>query len=531
MLALTSVAAAQTATLYYEGDGVTLEAGEGQVIRGETNLEPGSTVRVTVSSENPQSPFLTRPEAEVDEDGRFRVFVDLSHVEPGSNLSIAVDHDGEELTAETTTVRECAGGCKPVATIDGEGETVTLQAGPGQEIAGETSLDAGASVTVRVESDSAERPFLVAKETIVRDGGTYSTHLDVSDVQPGTPIRVAVLHDGEQLKEVAGEVVACDGGCEAIGTDTPTPRPTADGREFDFRSVVEVSTAGTARIPVSLGDADAATLRIGSEDVNYVTAATVRDGNGDGSVIVEFDASAAGTDERTFSVVDGADELEVTESEPDLGSSIDSTEYDMELYEGESTAGEPDSVGVLIVLQSTETRSVPVSLEKGVLQAQRGETVAIPITLGEGDDATIAIGSDDVDYELTASLSDGDGDGSVGLALRTNATGTDQATLVATSDGDEVRIADPEPSLDGPLPSTDYTVELFRGRQATGDPTSVGTLSVFAEGERPGATQTAVLDDSRETDRGVDLGGLGALAAGAVFAVVGVGLLLGLFRS
>lgn len=523
---LAGAGAAQTATLHYDGDEITLEAGEGQAISGQTNLEPGSTVTVTVRSENSQSPFLSRPEAEVGEDGQFTVYVDLSHVEPGSAATVSVSHDRDDLAEASARVAECDGGCKPVATIDQPGAP-PLQSGPGQEIAGETSLGSGSSVTVRLESADAREPFLVSKETLVTDERAFSTHFDLSNVDPGTPVRVAVLHDGEQLNETSTEVDACQGGCEPVTTDTPTPRPAIDPSELGFRSIVEVETTETATIPVGLGEADAATLVVGSPEVNYVTAATVSDGNGDNIVRVRFDAAAAGTDNQTFSVADEADELAVTDPEPDVDGSIDATDYDMELYEGSSTDGDSEAVGALVVLEAGPAEADRLALERDVIRAEQGSAVDIPIDLGDEDAATLVVGRDAVGYGVNATVSDGDGDGRVVLTFRTANAGTDRPTFETAAADDDVTIADPEPSLDGPLPSTEYHLNLYPGHQAVGDPVAIGTLSVGSESD----VQTAALDDSQSGDGGLDLGGVGALAAGAVFAVVGVALLLGLFRS
>lgn len=529
-LALAGVAGAQATTLFDDGDELSLEAGEGQAIRGQTSLDPGSTVTVTVESENPQSPFLVRPQADVGEDGRFTTYVDLSNVDPGSNVTAEVSHDGEALAETTVRVGECDGGCKPMATIDQGDDQFTLRAGPGQEITGTTSLDSASSVTVRLESVDAVQPFLVTTETLVSDGGSFSTHLDLTDVRAGTRVRASIHHDGKRLTETSGEVVACDGDCEPAATETPTPRPTIEADELGFRSVVEVAETGTARIPVALGDADEATLRIGSDGVNYVTAATVRDGNGDGRVVVEFDAGAAGTDDRTLSVADEADELAVIDPEPELGFSIEPADYEMQLYEGGSTEGDPHRVGTLVVRQADPTQREKPTLEKNVLRTQPGESVDIPIGVGDGGSATIAIGGDETVYGVNATVRDGDGDGRVVLLFATDHAGTDRPTLEAASAADNVTITDPEPSLDGPLPETHYDVSLYGGTDTADGPVDVGTLSVGTDEELE-ATRTAALADSRPANEGIDLGGVGALAAGAVFAVVGVGLLLGLFRS
>ncbi|MCU4801182.1 hypothetical protein OB920_12445 [Halobacteria archaeon HArc-gm2] len=526
---LTGVGAAQTATFFHDGEEITLQAGQGQAISGETNLDRGSTVNLLVQSEDPESPFLTRPAAEVDENGRFTVYVDLSHLSPGTNLSVAVSHDDEVLAETTARTVPCSGGCKPMAAIDSDGDQFTLQAGPGQEITGTTSLDSASSVTVRLESEDADQPFLVATETLVSNDGTFSTHLDLTDARPGTRFKVSVLHEGEQLTQTTGEVIPCDGGCEAPTTETASPRPTIDADELGFKSVVEASATETARIPVGLGDADAATLVVGSADVNYVVAATVRDGNGDNRVVVEFDAAAAGTDNRTISVADEADDVAVVDPEPDLGFSIEPADYDMQLYGGDSTDGEPDSTGTLILRQPTPTPTDDLTLQKDVVVTRPTEAATVPIGLGDADSAMIAMWDPDGEYGINATVSDGDGDDRVVLYFRTRNAGTDRPTLEAASAADNVSVTDPEPTLSGPLPETEYHLNLYAGADSADDAVDVGVF-VVSKGES-GGTRTATLQDSRSTGRDLDLGGIGALAAGAVFAVVGVGLLLGLFRS
>ncbi|WP_089814360.1 BGTF surface domain-containing protein [Halomicrobium zhouii] len=513
--------------MVHDGEELVLDAAPGQPIEGHATLEPGSTVEVTVQSESPKSPFLTRSEATVTEDGRFEVTVDLENLGQGIPMSVTVRHDGEVLTREEARIAGCGSDCE-TATFDRQGDRLTLQAGPGQAITGNTSLEEGAPVTIRLESTNPEQPFLVAKETTVTDEGAFATFLDVSDVEPGSSFRAVVLHDGDQLKETTGRVVACDGKCGPVTTQTPTPTPTLDPDEFGFKSIVEVTDEETAYVPVTLGDADAATLVVGSKDVNYVVNATVRDGNGDDRVGVLFDAAAAGTDGRTLTVANESDELTVTDPEPDLGDSIDPADYDTRLYEGDTATGKPDDVGVLVVRESGPGDGDQPALEKSVLRTSPGDVASLPIHLGSEYAAVVTIGSDADNYGIAARVTDGDGDDRVVLRFRTDNAGTDRPTLDVEGTDDDLTITDPEPSLDGPLPPTEYDIALYPGQKAANDPVSIGTLSVGSGSDGP---RTAVLDDSQAGDRGIDLGGVGALAAGAVFAVVGVGLLLGLFRS
>jgi len=132
-LALTGAATAQTTILVYDGDEISLSAGEGQVIRGQTSLEPGTTVQVRIQSEKPSSPFLSRPEAR-SRRGR-RIHGLRRPLERGTR----VDRDG--LGAPRRGRTGCRGrprrrvrrGCKPAATIDQQGPRLSLESGPGRD--------------------------------------------------------------------------------------------------------------------------------------------------------------------------------------------------------------------------------------------------------------------------------------------------------------------------------------------------------------------------------------------------------------
>lgn len=83
-------------TLEGDGDEVTSHPESDQTIAGETSLEAGSEVRARVRSAA-DSPFLETESTEVDDDGTFEAAFDLSDVEPGTELTIQVRHDGKTL--------------------------------------------------------------------------------------------------------------------------------------------------------------------------------------------------------------------------------------------------------------------------------------------------------------------------------------------------------------------------------------------------------------------------------------------------
>jgi PGF-CTERM protein len=101
-------------------------------------------------------------------------------------------------------------------TLDYEGEYLTLVSGPDATVSGETSLDPGTNVTVRVRSTGSS-PFLVSEVATVSEDGTFSATMNLTQVADGTNATVSVRHADERLAE-ADAVVAAD--------PTPTPSPT-----------------------------------------------------------------------------------------------------------------------------------------------------------------------------------------------------------------------------------------------------------------------------------------------------------------
>lgn len=87
------------------------------------------------------------------------------------------------------------------------GERLTLDPAPGQPIRGETDLDAGTELSVRLRS-SGENPFLQSATTTVDDDGAIEATFDLTDVEEGTTFDVVVQRNGTRVVTATGEVVA-----------------------------------------------------------------------------------------------------------------------------------------------------------------------------------------------------------------------------------------------------------------------------------------------------------------------------------
>lgn len=124
-----------------------------------------------------------------------------------------------------------------------------------------------------------------------------------------------------------------------------------------FADDVTTVTAGeTADITVSLAETDAATVKVGSKQVNYIATVVVEDGNGDGEVVLRYDTSAAGHG-GAFAVADDADAVAVeSETEFDDGHLLAAGAYDLAVEPGDDgNVSDASDVATLTVEEAPET--------------------------------------------------------------------------------------------------------------------------------------------------------------------------------
>jgi hypothetical protein len=209
--ALTAVpaAAAGGTTIDHDGDAVTLAAGAGQEITGQTDLQPGTNVTVRVQIDHGATPLLAQRPATVSEDGSFAVDVDLHPAAPGSTGNVTVHHDGRELARAPLAVTGCDGDCPapptgttaPDTPFDVEGDTLTLPAGESGEITGEIDRSAGTNVTVLLRSADNDSPFLRQESTTVGENGTFAVPVNLTSVAAGTDAVATLRVDDETVAE------------------------------------------------------------------------------------------------------------------------------------------------------------------------------------------------------------------------------------------------------------------------------------------------------------------------------------------
>jgi hypothetical protein len=107
------------------------------------------------------------------------------------------------------------------ASVDHEGDALTLRAESGQTVSGTTSLSGDAEVTVRLRG-AGDSAFLQSATTTTDDAGDFEATFDLGDVDAADagPVTVTVRHDGTTLTTVDAQLDAsetADGGSSGTG--------------------------------------------------------------------------------------------------------------------------------------------------------------------------------------------------------------------------------------------------------------------------------------------------------------------------
>ncbi len=121
------------------------------------------------------------------------------------------------------------------------------------------------------------------------------------------------------------------------------------------RSMYEVQKGNTVAMNFSLKDADTVTVQIGGGQKKYKLNATVTDANGDGTVVLLFDTSKAGSGDASALTVKGNDKLSFTnETKAKLAPDM----YGLTVYAGaHGNAAQLGYGGLQVKGETTSTRS------------------------------------------------------------------------------------------------------------------------------------------------------------------------------
>lgn len=86
-----------------------------------------------------------------------------------------------------------------------DGDQLTLEPAEGQTIRGQTDLDAGTELAVRLRS-TGDSPFLKSRSATVDDSGAFEATFDLSGVDGGTSFQAVVYRNGSRVMNTTGEV-------------------------------------------------------------------------------------------------------------------------------------------------------------------------------------------------------------------------------------------------------------------------------------------------------------------------------------
>lgn len=141
-------------------------------------------------------------------------------------------HEGHDDETEDANV---------TATIDSDGEVLTLDPAPEQVVTGTTSLEEGSEIAVVLVVRS-ETPFQRTQQVEVGAGGAFSATFDLGDASPNTPFTLVVEYETD-----SGTVIASD---RVRGTTASTTE-TSDGTG-EVETTATEGQAGPGLIGVAL---------------------------------------------------------------------------------------------------------------------------------------------------------------------------------------------------------------------------------------------------------------------------------------
>ncbi|NHN60847.1 MULTISPECIES: BGTF surface domain-containing protein [Halorussus] len=277
----------------------------------------------------------------------------------------------------------------------------------------------------------------------------------------------------------------------------------------------------------------------GETDLSPGTTLSV---NVEGDTFLLTDTTAV-TDEQTFNVT-----LDLSDfGEQDVA---------VRVYRSETVLAEAD--GRIVCKTDCESTATDSDEESGtaadgpavqaITEVTQNRTASVKVLFGGADAVTVSVGGPEVNYVVNGTVRDRDGDGRATVLFHTNRAGTDEPTL-AVVDDNETRVveASSETSLNAPLAPGSYDVRLYDGPNATGEVAAEGRVVVFEETANSAEESGASANDTATTIGTVSgggangssagesgdrfLSGVGMIAAGGVLAVLGVGVVLGLFRN
>lgn len=291
---------------------------------------------------------------------------------------------------------------------------------------------------------------------------------------------------------IALAALASAGAVATAGTSPVSPTHASDAAAGDGanvssatlgQSIVMVQQGDVARLRLGLEHTDVATVTVGAQTALTVVAT---DGNDDGTVSIALDLAETDDGETTVAAEDGADTLDATWADRQLGTG----EYDVDVYPGQGTDGNRSDVGTLLVVAAGELPDTNLVFESDAvtLHPESGQTVTGTTELEAGWNLTVRLRSS----------------GSSPFIRSTETTVNDDGTFTATFDLSSIE------------PPANATASVYGGGEQLAGPVDVEIVAA--------PTDTATPVDTTDTGPTETRGQPGFGAAVAVVAVL-LGLL------
>jgi PGF-CTERM protein len=264
-----------------DNDEIILESSAGQEVTGETNLAPGTDLRVRIASQTTASPYRQRPQATVQSDGTFSVTADLSNVDPGTELEVAVlGPNGDELNSYDGTVAEAPTASVTFDDQTSNGTTVTVASvtmSDGGFIAIHNGSASGAVIghSEYLEAGNSENVEITLDEPLSADGTLVAMpHLDTNNNSEyefdGGSTDAPYTGEGEPVTSGA-----------AITVEETTETPTDTETETETDTETETETDTETETETEMTDTETET-ETGTETETETTAG---DGPGFGVIV------------------------------------------------------------------------------------------------------------------------------------------------------------------------------------------------------------------------------------------------------
>ncbi len=492
-------------TVIVEFDASTLADGEYNFSAAAT--AGGVTVGTTEAEANGSITVATEPQEPEDVEGAPELIsaTHYSTTADGNNpvLELSFDEAIDSSDYENITVYRDEEDV--TETVVGSSPTIT-QTTSGQVVIETTDLYTG--------------DLEVNLEGVTDNGGNQVDEGLDSDFNATITVATVTIEDGNTgtVNAYRGEFVALTDGTTATSIQIESDESQDDNEAFfrsgstgDTSAVYTFNTANREleRYNVSIaGGSDGKVqvrdlgLDVTVDDLNVTDEETI-----EGTV----SANAGG---RTIDVNllddDGDEEFEINdvtlngqgeyEFEIDVdGESIDTGDYTVEAVDkGSGVSVESDTVTV------SEAADGDADFAQNVVTDQRGDVVAIPITLSNTDEATVTIGTEDQGYQANVTVEDGNDDGEVILLWDSSqSTSTSVNAVFDVDDGDDdiltgsdgqTEITETTSTL---IDAGDYDLEVRTGTVATEDNAdNVGTLVLEEGSVQTVATWTAPNSES-----------------------------------